>query len=86
MLLVQPCREALHKTTEVSSKTLTRSQDCIASTAETPPINSAYLGEPKKLMGVLKAGHEFRYLLGFCLETEMHSQQGVLATKCVIES
>lgn len=34
-------------------------------------------------MGVLKAGHKLRYLLGFCLETEMHSQQGVLATKYV---
>lgn len=26
-------------------------------------------------MGVLEAGGEFRHLLGFCLETEMHSEQ-----------
>lgn len=33
-------------------------------------------------MGVLEAGCEFRHLLGFCLETEVHSQQGLVATKC----
>lgn len=26
-------------------------------------------------MGVLEAGGEFRHLLGFCLETEMHNEQ-----------
>lgn len=33
-------------------------------------------------MGVLEAGCEFRHLLGFCLEREVHSQQGLVATKC----
>lgn len=26
-------------------------------------------------MGVLEAGGEFRHVLGFCLETEIHSEQ-----------
>lgn len=55
---------------EVFSWALRRSQVCIASMAGTPPPGSAHLGEPEEVIGILKAGHEFRYLLGFRLETE----------------
>lgn len=55
---------------EVFSWALRRSQVCIASVAETSPTGSAHLGEPEEVIGILKTGHEFRYLLGFRLETE----------------
>ena len=76
---VRAGRRSLQRKTEVLNRAVRRLRVCTASTTETPPTGSARLAEPEELMGVLEAGREFRDLLGFCLEMEVHSQHGAAA-------